>query len=1022
MEGGRQKSEFGAVGFSSHSAEHAMGNRMSRIVVGCFSSERHEKYAHGLHFSEPLDEGLGHSFCYVRPVLGSPTLSPHHGDSRDISPPALDLALESADAAEVDSQIGGVSDELPNLEAAARTEPTDSTLRSQLTERPRVGWEKGERVKHNERAKSMTETSFKSISGASVSANTATPRSVASQEQFNSFSNVPIERAAAFESTASFSALPLQRIANSGPISGPLSGPASGPLDRGLQSGPLERGFMSGPLERGFMSGPIERGFMSGPLEPVDRNTFSAPLAGPHPSRKKSSLRRFVRSMSLPMRKAIARTVSKTTATLTRTIVIPVRHFVMGDNHREGDRDFPHSAFDSPIESGSSGSDLDIKDDNNLQWAQGKAGEDRVHVVLSEEHGWLFVGIYDGFNGPDAPDFLMSNLYPAIYRELKGLLWNQKSAFELGDGSPSDGEGDVSDARNARLSGDDERAGGDFISRLGHSCSSDPSLEGQKGCASNLQSGLMELSRPGTSALEEVGRDGREDPGGNGCQSRNHLEWPSEETAHAVDLRPDNIDNCPGQPSREVDTIVNHGNEKHSEEHRGKHMEGHLTCDLSTRESKCDLDLGLEQEGELDEDRIDAEGIEQDLSSIVSQVNTPEPIGSSNVHLAENTSVKDHSILNMKLQVLHNRRREQHRKYPQWRYEWEQERLVEEERMREKLRLKQEAKEMENNTVDHDAVLKALSRALEATEEAYLDMTYRVLDENPELALMGSCVLVMLMKDEDVYILNVGDSRAIIAQDCRRGSFNSLSKLARNQLNGYKAPVDEHERIGARDSLLRQELERIIEETPTEIEALETHDPNLGPPPPGLSLLGALQLTSDHSTSTEEEVQRLRAEHPFDDDIISNDRVKGRLKVTRAFGAGFLKQPRLNNVLFEMFRCKFIGNDPYINCDPCLRHHKLGPQDRFLVLSSDGLYQYLTNEEVVSHVEWFMERCPDGDPAQRLIEELLFRAAKKNGMELNELLDIPQGDRRKYHDDVSVMVISLEGRIWRSSGSLKHST
>lgn len=45
--------------------------------------------------------------------------------------------------------------------------------------------------------------------------------------------------------------------------------------------------------------------------------------------------------------------------------------------------------------------------------------------------------------------------------------------------------------------------------------------------------------------------------------------------------------------------------------------------------------------------------------------------------------------------------------------------------MREKLRLKQEAKEMESNTVDHDAVLKALSRALEATEEAYLDMTYR---------------------------------------------------------------------------------------------------------------------------------------------------------------------------------------------------------------------------------------------------------------------------------------------------------
>lgn len=37
------------------------------------------------------------------------------------------------------------------------------------------------------------------------------------------------------------------------------------------------------------------------------------------------------------------------------------------------------------------------------------------------------------------------------------------------------------------------------------------------------------------------------------------------------------------------------------------------------------------------------------------------------------------------------------------------------------------------------------------------------------------------------------------------------------------------------------------------------------------------------------------------------------------------------------------------------------------------------------------------------------------GMDFHELLDIPQGDRRRYHDDVSVIIISFEGRIWRSS-------
>lgn len=39
-------------------------------------------------------------------------------------------------------------------------------------------------------------------------------------------------------------------------------------------------------------------------------------------------------------------------------------------------------------------------------------------------------------------------------------------------------------------------------------------------------------------------------------------------------------------------------------------------------------------------------------------------------------------------------------------------------------------------------------------------------------------------------------------------------------------------------------------------------------------------------------------EHPDDKNCIVNDRVKGRLKVTRAFGAGFLKQV---NLLFTLF-------------------------------------------------------------------------------------------------------------------------
>ncbi|KAJ4848024.1 hypothetical protein Tsubulata_009357, partial [Turnera subulata] len=113
------------------------------------------------------------------------------------------------------------------------------------------------------------------------------------------------------------------------------------------------------------------------------------------------------------------------------------------------------------------------------------------------------------------------------------------------------------------------------------------------------------------------------------------------------------------------------------------------------------------------------------------------------------------------------------------------------------------------------------------------------------------------------------------------------------------------------------------------------------------------------------EIIRIKNEHRDDNQCIVNDRVKGRLK--------------LNDAMLEMFRNEYIGTAPYLSCSPSpsLCHHQLSPRDQF--------------------------KFPEGDPAQHLVEEVLSRAAKKAGLDLHELLDIPQGDRRKYHDDVTVM-------------------
>lgn len=525
----------------------------------------------------------------------------------------------------------------------------------------------------------VTSTTFSSISGASISANASSPLSTSLAEACY-YTTTSLEKASVFESSVSFTSVPLQ------------------PVPRvGSRSGPMEKGFLSGPIELRSVSGPIDQGlYHSGSI--VDRPScdrwprdFSL---GGYGSKK----RRLVKYL----RRAIARRVLR------------------ANDYMFSGKSSDFYNVKSTTSSGILNGESEFYVENqNLEWAQGKAGEDRMHVVVSEENGLVFVGIYDGFNGPDAPDFLLSNLYSAVCKELQGLLSKSPAA-------PADGR----DRGNLRL-------------------------------------------------------------------------------------------------------------------------------------------------------------------------------GSDSV-----------------------------------------------------------------TTADHSDVLNALETALKKTEEAFLETADRMVKENPELALMGSCVLAMLMRGEDIYLMNVGDSRAILAQ---KGRPDPKATACRIDSSDGGDQFDE------------------------------------------MHSLISLQLTQDHSTYVEEEVHRIRNEHPDDPSAVVNDRVKGYLKVTRAFGAGFLKQPKWNDALLEMFRIDYIGTSPYITCTPSLSHHRLGLRDRFLILSSDGLNQYFTNQEAVSEVDLFLSSFPEGDPAQHLVEEVLFRAAKQAGMDFHELLDIPQGDRRRYHDDVSIIIISLEGRMWRST-------
>lgn len=437
---------------------------------------------------------------------------------------------------------------------------------------------------------SFTTTTFRTISGASVSANTSTPLSPLLLDTWGS--SIGVERAASFASTASFASAPLQ----------PLFG--SGPGEGGFMSGPMER-LVSGPLN----SDPIEKGHE----RKVQQNIF------PNKGRVKS-MKRFI----VDFKEAISR-MFRTKKLVKRGSGVGVKEpnldkengnvsVTIGDTSGRGHvctkyNDGHHEV--SP----------DFMERKNLQWLQGKAGEDLVQVVISEEHGWLFVGIYDGFNGPDAPEFLITNLYSAVHNELEGLLWNKKV-------ESTDAEGDQSQTRNS-----------------------------------------------------------------------------------------DKDNDISGSGELDLDMDSNIKREQGNSRSKGR----------SGRVGSIDFELDRKLKKQSNPDGLAG--------------------------------------------------------------------------------------------VNHSEVLKALSEALRKTEDAYLKRADEMVNNNPELALMGSCVLVMLMKGEDVYLMNVGDSRAVLAQE------------------------DELDR-GPRK--MHQDLKRMNEEILSNQYLLG--GVGLG----GLTNSISIQLTTDHSTDEEE--------------------------------------------------------------------------------------------------------------------------------------------------------------------------
>lgn len=98
--------------------------------------------------------------------------------------------------------------------------------------------------------------------------------------------------------------------------------------------------------------------------------------------------------------------------------------------------------------------------------------------------------------------------------------------------------------------------------------------------------------------------------------------------------------------------------------------------------------------------------------------------------------------MSSKIRKLYRKHKSLHKKLLPWNYDWHREKACIDEKMGEYAGLIRNCK---SGIVDHASVLRAIARALDQTEEDYMEMVEKALDKNAKLALMGSCVLTLVI-------------------------------------------------------------------------------------------------------------------------------------------------------------------------------------------------------------------------------------------------------------------------------------
>ena len=148
-------------------------------------------------------------------------------------------------------------------------------------------------------------------------------------------------------------------------------------------------------------------------------------------------------------------------------------------------------------------------------------------------------------------------------------------------------------------------------------------------------------------------------------------------------------------------------------------------------------------------------------------------------------------------------------------------------------------------------------------------------------------------------------------------------------------------------------------------------------------------LSEDHKPSREDEAKRIRESGGF----VINNRVMGELAVSRAFGDSEFKKGIQSIIQEEGIKVATEDNmnwdDPLIIAEPEFVTTTLTPDDQFLVLACDGLFDVFSPTDLIDYIKNFLEK--NGGDVQKCTQSLTYEAIRK----------------RNSRDNVSVILILL---------------